>query len=265
MRNTIKTIEHYIKYIEQRDKSNERFAKLVEDNINNPKANLAVGYHTIMSNYIHKVVALYTAGNSISEIISVYSNCVDGMQKSWDKESGYIQMVWLLSIGILIRTNDETFGKLAALVDRDNEEDYLINYLIAFRQQGRKLINALRFEEPYQSIAEATQKNKQQAESDIKQYLEKKWYKGHSDSYWYDNHKSKHDTYFGYWSFESAAVTVIMGLDDSGYRDNQYYPKDLVDYFRETLGNSSTSPNKPKGGWSVFDGLSDEEIHGKEK
>ena len=33
-------------------------------------------------------------------------------------------------------------------------------------------------------------------------------------------------------SLEAAAVTVILRIDDSSYRDKPYYPKDLVDYAR---------------------------------
>jgi hypothetical protein len=47
-------------------------------------------------------------------------------------------------------------------------------------------------------------------------------------------------SYFGYWSFESAAIVAALGLDDSSFRDNEYYPKDLVDYFRSQNGEEVT-------------------------
>ncbi|MBK8927229.1 MAG: DUF1911 domain-containing protein [Crocinitomicaceae bacterium] len=74
--------------------------------------------------------------------------------------------------------------------------------------------------------------DKSKSESLIKEFITKDWYKNHKDAGWYDSHKSKHNTYFGYWSFETAAIVVIKGLDDSSFRDCQYYPKDLVDYAR---------------------------------
>jgi hypothetical protein len=33
---------------------------------------------------------------------------------------------------------------------------------------------------------------------------------------------------FGYWSFETAAIVKIMGLDDSSFRGCKYYPKIFV-------------------------------------
>lgn len=55
------------------------------------------------------------------------------------------------------------------------------------------------------------------------------------DCYWYNRHKGKFATHFGYWSFESGLVSVLCGLDDSAFRDMLYYPEDLVDYARQSF------------------------------
>ncbi|SMG29053.1 PoNe immunity protein domain-containing protein [Agreia pratensis] len=34
--------------------------------------------------------------------------------------------------------------------------------------------------------------------------------------------------YGGYWCFEAAAVVKLLGIDDSSFRDNEFYPADLV-------------------------------------
>jgi hypothetical protein len=54
------------------------------------------------------------------------------------------------------------------------------------------------------------------------------WYKGHSDTGWYNDHKSKWNIHFGYWSFESGALVKILGLDDNSLKNQQYYPYDMV-------------------------------------
>lgn len=47
-------------------------------------------------------------------------------------------------------------------------------------------------------------------------------------TYWYDSDKNKHETFFGYWCFESAAFIKILNLDDSIIEKQEYYPYDLV-------------------------------------
>ncbi|PQO91914.1 hypothetical protein C5614_25345 [Massilia phosphatilytica] len=38
--------------------------------------------------------------------------------------------------------------------------------------------------------------------------------------------------YFGYWAMCAGAYTYLLGLDDSSYRDEEVYPRDMVDYAR---------------------------------
>ncbi|KQW89061.1 hypothetical protein ASC94_21585 [Massilia sp. Root418] len=44
--------------------------------------------------------------------------------------------------------------------------------------------------------------------------------------------KPEYSSYVGYWAFCAAAFTYLYDLDDSTYRDELVYPKDLVDYAR---------------------------------
>jgi hypothetical protein len=62
----------------------------------------------------------------------------------------------------------------------------------------------------------------------VNDFITKDWYKNHKDAGWHNSHKSRHDVFYGYWSFETAAVVKIMDLDDTKFIDCQYYPKDLV-------------------------------------
>ncbi|MDO4729539.1 MAG: DUF1911 domain-containing protein, partial [Bacteroidota bacterium] len=61
-----------------------------------------------------------------------------------------------------------------------------------------------------------------------KTYLSKSWYKERSYAGWHNSHKSKHNIYTGYWSFESGALVKILGLDDTLLKDQKYYPYDMV-------------------------------------
>jgi len=71
--------------------------------------------------------------------------------------------------------------------------------------------------------------DKQEAIKELKIFLDKIWYKMNREMYWYNSHKDS-DIYFGYWSFESAALVKLLGLDDSILRDNKYYPYDIAHF-----------------------------------
>jgi hypothetical protein len=85
---------------------------------------------------------------------------------------------------------------------------------IAFPELYKKLIEVL--------IPE----NKEESIVLIKDYLNE-WYDTNKGSPWHDTHKRQWG-YSGYWSWESAAVVKVMGLDDSSFKDHPHYPYDIV-------------------------------------
>ena len=97
----------------------------------------------------------------------------------------------------------------------------------------------------------------------MQRYLEK-WYHASRREYYYDTHKGS-ATFLGYWSFESGVLTYLLDIDDSSYRDHEFYPKDMVDFARKLkaagdLGSGGDAADKrrpnvpanqpcPEAGW----------------
>lgn len=149
--------------------------------------------------------------------------------------SGYDEMIAMLSLAYLLEVPENDFRKLVNLVDQDGIKDFLLEFRIRAKLKDRQPI----LEESYQKYFGVpkvferlrqviTEKDKPTAEKQVKEFITKEWYKNHRGQGWYNCHKSVHDVYYGYWSFETAAVVKIMSLDDSSFLNCQYYPKDLV-------------------------------------
>lgn len=60
-------------------------------------------------------------------------------------------------------------------------------------------------------------------EAELAKYLDG-WYEDRKGYAWYDSHLGDSDTYCGYWSFESAAVSKMLDLDETQLKKNEYYP-----------------------------------------
>ena len=175
------------------------------------------------------LVATYTAGYPIEDFKEEYINFVNSLLPVWQSNSGYLQMVRALSIGIMLDIDEETFDELVDLVKKDDPEDYLIDYLIQSRHPDWKIRINYNFPRPYgftRKIIE--EENAEQALKLLKEYVTKKWYPGHRDTGWYDLHKANIDNYYGYWSFESGALCKIKGLDYKELEGIPYFPYDLV-------------------------------------
>ena len=219
----IKDSEERIQAIEQDEK--EGIQKCSLDNkvvISNIRSSICRYQKEIM-------IATYTAGYSIENFKCEYIKYVACLQLSWKGISGYEQMVWALSIGILLEIDEEIFEKLVDLVRKDDPEDYLIDYLIQSRHPEWTIRINYNFPRPYgftRKIIE--EENSEQALKLLKEYLVKKWYQGSRDTGWYNLHKTNNRSYYGYWSFESGALCKLKGLDYKELEGFPYFPYDLV-------------------------------------
>ncbi len=197
------------------------------------------------------IAAKYSFGYPSNDLLGDYMRASQLIHESWDgfwklknrdgKEydqytlSPYDEMLWMLSLGYLLNAPNEEYSKLVSVIDQDKVRDKLYEFIITAKITDRAPLKEESYRE-YFGIPQVfatlrlaiEQQNKKEAERLIKLFLEKEWYKNHKDAGWYNTHKSKHNVYVGYWCFESAAVVKIMGLDDSSFRDNKYYPKDIL-------------------------------------
>ena len=176
-----------------------------------------------------KMIATYTAGYPIEKFKEEYLTFVDSLVPVWHSNSGYDEMLWALSIGILLKIDEEIFNQLVDLVKKDDPEDYLIDYLIQYRRPEWKIRLNYNFPKPYgftRKIIE--EEDSEQALKLLKEYVTKKWYPGHRDTGWYDLHKENIDNYYGYWSFESGALCKLKRLDYKQLEGLPYFPYDLV-------------------------------------
>jgi hypothetical protein len=64
------------------------------------------------------------------------------------------------------------------------------------------------------------------------EYLED-WYIASRCEPYYDSH-TRDTSFKGYWSWEAAAITFLLNIDDSSYRTAEFYPADLVDFARNS-------------------------------
>lgn len=232
MRDKLKSKEYFLKYNEEEDddinfyKNNLENGKIKEDRIDSIKEQIARKEFDLL-------IARYSMGSIINgKFIEDFKPCIFDFNIYWNSSSGYVQMIWMLSIGIMLDVDASEFNKLKELVERDDPKDYLVDFLLSQKADWGTIHNAFKFPTPYQSLLEvitlARENKREEAVALLKTYLEKEWYKGHSDTGWYDSHKSKHNTYYGYWSWESGALVKILKLDDSILKDQQYYPYDMV-------------------------------------
>lgn len=175
----------------------------------------------------HMMVARYSRGDSVESLIDDYKICVHKIPEVGDQYS-YGDLMNLLSIGIMMEIDDETFEILSDHVLKYMKDDWLLKYLIHYRRPEVAYHDSpLWLKKFYQRTQDVIES--EMPEEAMKLYLNK-WYQSNQSNYWYGRHNSAQNTYFGYWAFEAGAIVKIMGIDDTLFKDSPYYPYDLVHY-----------------------------------
>ena len=196
-----------------------------------------IAYYS-QANGIHIYIKrAYSLGIPVKELIHSSKDMLNNYLKSIDIDEDYSdggdipysELLSIISLGILSDANEE-LRQLSNTLRKVQYKDYLVDFLLNYAEKNHTISKTLLWpdDEACKKLKEITISGKNEAETDMKLYLEKYFYTRENFEDEYDSHKRNDNVYDGYWSFESAAITKVMGLDDSSYINSPYYPKDML-------------------------------------
>ena len=193
---------------------------------------------------IEDVWVRYSAGDPLEDIRERVQYAFEDLQrhnkafpeddyKLWEPDAYYYIMM-LMGWTVLFNL-PECLDILITNISRDPEdgEDSFIYTLFSAlgipdfpgKQAG------LLHEDPYGMLYDSLAGSKEDQQNAMKVYL-KRWYKSEAikGCYWRERHAFNPPMHLGYWAFETGLLTVLNDLDDSSYREMNFYPRDMVDY-----------------------------------
>ncbi|MBU5465771.1 DUF1911 domain-containing protein [Virgibacillus sp. MSJ-26] len=229
-------IEYNYEFIEE----NREDIKDLEEDIKNKiqrypsdNTNIIEARHLRNSKYLlENIRAKYSLGEKMITLEEDFENAISDLVNMNKKETGYLNLLWMVALGVLLETDQQNMKRLAKVVEKQKMKDFVIDYLLCASDIGWTKINHAFYEEiPYSNtkkIIELAQTDKKEASDRLHTYMEKEWFQGHYDYEWRNAHKEP--GYIGFWSFETAAIAKILELDDEGLKDNIHYPYDLAHY-----------------------------------
>ena len=141
----------------------------------------------------------------------------------------YWEALQLVCFSILFGQPEHLPTIMDILAYENDEQDALLDKLVSPWLPDRDISNIYLRQLPYRKLDKIFAAKEEDRPKLMSQYLDE-WYGASKREPYHDRHKSSQ--FPGYWSLEAAAVTVILRIDDSSYRDKSYYPKDLVDFAR---------------------------------
>lgn len=139
----------------------------------------------------------------------------------------------MVCFGILLGWGD-LLPRLVPIIDyRNPVMDGLLDRLLGRYVPGRpKAPDECTRHLPYSKTLKIFTANKLERAALVAAYLDE-WYAASRREPYYDSHK-RGNVFRGYWSWESAAITFMLEVDDSTYSHARFYPKDLAQFARAT-------------------------------
>mgnify|MGYP000148289515 FL=1 len=231
-RDKLFTKEQYIKQLAKYTTRIEKFNSIIEQSEKNGDEQINPDFYgRLFDCRVNSIVTMYSMGEKLESIKSDYILTIKVLKKCWTPYGYYVQMLWLLSIAIMLDYEDDIIQELYNMIENNGVKDHIYDILLNYKFSSHREVSKCVFDDiPYHAILDVTslaQQDKSLAVQRLKKYLAKEWYRGHSDCAWYNDHKYGiiHD---GYWSFESGALVKVLGLDDSILKGQPYYPYDMV-------------------------------------
>ena len=212
----------------------------------------------------------YTAGetlselaNSLDEVVAAYEQYVEANEDMPDVDyyppfvmndmiDTYVDYLNLLCVAILLRRED-LIPRIYALNEGTDFDqiDAVLEELLKFFLPDRPELEEWLWNKPYRTLLDAIDsETPDEMTKEMKNYV-KNWYKEMKGiaHFWgkHEKIKPEYTPYYGYWAMCAAAFTYLYNIDDSSYRSETVYPKDLVNYARSLrkIENAEYATSKP--------------------
>ena len=168
----------------------------------------------------------YSLGDSINSIFEYFKEGLHYYGLSYTENDGIFTTIDYLSLAVLFENRKEEFiDDVKILFDKyvqyseedESVQDGYIDTLALYLLEGRV--------ENFRSHLEYLNMIGNDADSVIE--AQKFWYYAHSEASWYDTQKTD-DAYYGYWSFDTAALCKMRGIYDERFKELDFFPYDLL-------------------------------------
>jgi hypothetical protein len=211
-----------------------------------------------------------TAGESLDELSKFLTTVVDGFE-AWsdaldavsddeydppfvldDVIDTYVDYLNLLSAAVLLHRED-LVPRICALNEGTGYEksDAVIEDLLGFFLPDRPTLDGW-YWKAYTPLLNAIDQDTPAERASGMRTFVKGWYKSMKGiaHFWGKHEKIKPEfsPYYGYWAMCAAAFSYLYDIDDSKYRDELVYPKEMADYARSKPRNSIVRSNEMAAG-----------------
>ena len=248
-------------YWEERVSNRWNSISVVEDALTKPSGNPTYRAEFIWGltqDHPRQTLTQYSRGDSIARLYNPFPKVLDAWELS-NREAEFIEReykpkhvrawafrpdhlehynwcFWLVGLALVFDIPDDQWARLLALIGGE-EEDELLDRVIATRQKGRPIGSKLLHPMPYARLLKTINSAPDQQAALLLDFVDH-WYAelkrpANQAIWWYDYgnpdvNPLEKGSYFGRWCMEAVAVVKAFGIDDSLCLGHEHYPGDFL-------------------------------------
>lgn len=169
----------------------------------------------VYTNLLYLSICRYSLGHSLEDVERSLEHAIQwyvitsGTETTNVSHESYFKHLTLFSLIRLLDVDEMLAEKAAEKWNEYGVEDALITGIISGSEAEPEVGNRLLFPEIYGDLYKILCSTTDALDSKLLKGYLKNWYSKHRNCHWYNGHKAKGPAYFGYWSFEAAAVIKI--------------------------------------------------------
>ena len=117
-----------------------------------------IGYDSLFNYRLRYLLVQYSMGQDIDKLKNNYVKALKTMPRFWTDNGFYIEMLWLLSIGIMLDYEDDLIHGLVQLIKDREAKDYIYDTLIRYRfPDWERTTNQVLYPSPYRIAITVTE------------------------------------------------------------------------------------------------------------
>jgi len=209
---------------------------------------------------VHRLVMRYSRGDDMNVLVgdlrstlaarTQLKNLCDALPDDEQKlremyerlsADSYPEYMWWLAFTVALGMDKSYIQQALELIDNTGQDGLLDRIAVALGDTDRSVVSGVLYKQ-HAPLLEALDGPEARRAAAVKKFLDG-WYKGSRNVYWHGNDKGDDTGYMGYWAFEAALVVILFDIDDASFRDNVYYPRDLVTHARARTKQASAPPS----------------------
>src|SRR5699024_5304481 len=104
---------------------------------------------------LNNINAHYSLGDPVNELNEGYTEAIRDLEKSEKERIGYLNLLWMVSLGILLEKDKENIKRLSEIIKKQQLNDFVVDYLLCACDIGwTHISNSFDKEIPYANTKE---------------------------------------------------------------------------------------------------------------